>query len=35
MLTSMRPVTVLAWGNSVGDYTTNGALAQRGLADMR
>ena len=24
-----------AWGNSVGDYTTNGTLAQRGLADMR
>lgn len=28
-------MTVLAWGNSVGDYTTNGTLAQRGLADMR
>lgn len=27
-------MTVLAWGNSVGDYTTNGTLAQRGLADM-
>ena len=28
-------MTILAWGNSVGDWTTNGALAQRGLADMR
>lgn len=27
-------MTILAWGNSVGDFTTNGALAQRGLADM-
>lgn len=27
-------MTILAWGNSVGDWTTNGALAQRGLADM-
>jgi sodium/potassium/calcium exchanger 6 len=28
-------MTILAWGNSVGDWTTNGALASRGLADMR
>mmetsp|Transcript_29993 Transcript_29993/g.64665 ORF Transcript_29993/g.64665 Transcript_29993/m.64665 type:complete len:215 (-) Transcript_29993:396-1040(-) len=27
-------MTVLAWGNSVGDYTTNGILAQKGLVDM-
>lgn len=27
-------MTVLAWGNSVGDYTTNGSLAQRGLSEM-
>lgn len=27
-------MTVLAWGNSVGDYSTNGILAQKGLADM-
>ena len=27
-------MTILAWGNSVGDWTTNGALAAKGLADM-
>lgn len=31
---SIMGMTVLAWGNSVGDYTTNGALAQRGLSEM-
>ena len=31
---SVMGMTVLAWGNSVGDYTTNGALAAKGLADM-
>lgn len=32
---SIMGMTVLAWGNSVGDFSTNSALAQKGLADMR
>mmetsp|Transcript_2131 Transcript_2131/g.4564 ORF Transcript_2131/g.4564 Transcript_2131/m.4564 type:complete len:807 (-) Transcript_2131:65-2485(-) len=31
---SIMGMTVLAWGNSVGDFSTNSALAQKGLADM-
>lgn len=27
-------MSVLAWGNSVGDYSTNSALASKGFSDM-
>ena len=27
-------MTVLAWGNSIGDFSTNMAMAKKGLANM-
>ncbi len=34
MCVQVLGLTVLAWGNSIGDFSTNMAMARKGLANM-